>query len=504
MFWKRIHLPRLFYNTLSIAGAAIALVVSVTLVAFLVVIATVGESNPYIGIFVYMVLPIALAIGVLLIPIGMLRRRRRILRHLDELPPQWPQLDLNRPTHRHAFFVVILGTGLLSLVSVVGGYQAYHFTESVEFCGTTCHVVMKPEHVAYGNSPHARVSCAECHVGSGAGWYAKSKLSGAYQVYATLRNIYPRPIPTPVKNLRPAQETCEECHWPEKFFGAQQRQYNHYMYDDSTTHWPINLLIKTGGGDPKTGQTAGIHWHMNIGTKVEYIARDERRQDIPWIRITDRVTGRVTVYQDEDEPLSEEEIAAATMRQMDCMDCHNRPSHKFRSPDYAIDQALLTGQISATLPEIKRIAVESMVGDYATEEEAHRAIATRIPDAYREAYPEVFDSRRVEIDAAVLATQKQFSQNIFPEMKVNWLGYPDNIGHFIFPGCMRCHNGKKKSEDGWVIGRDCTSCHVILRQGSGERMQMAMTEDGLEFVHPDGGDDWRDTDCHECHSGTQP
>jgi hypothetical protein len=243
---------------------------------------------------------------------------------------------------------------------------------------------------------------------------------------------------------------------------------------------------------------------MNIGTKVEYIARDERRQDIPWIRITDRVTGRVTVYQDEDEPLSEEELAAATPRRMDCMDCHNRPSHKFRSPDFAIDQALLTGQIDATLPEIKRIAVESMLGPYATEDEAHRAIATRIPGAYRESYPEVFAARRVEIDDAVLATQKQYSQNIFPEMKVKWEDYPDNIGHFIFAGCMRCHNGKKRSEEGWVITRECTACHVILRQGSGARMQMAVSEDGLEFAHPDGGDDWRDTDCHECHTGTQP
>ena len=212
----------------------------------------------------------------------------------------------------------------------------------------------------------------------------------------------------------------------------------------------------------------------------------------------------MTVYQDEDNPLTGDELAAATPRRMDCMDCHNRPSHRFRSPDYAIDQAILTGKIDATLPEIKRIAVEAMQAEYATEEEAHRVIATKIPDAYRESYPEVFEQRRVDIDDAVLATQQQFSLNIFPEMKVRWEGYPDNIGHFIFPGCMRCHDGKKKSAEGWVIKRDCTSCHVILRQGSGERLQMAMSEDGLEFDHPDGGDDWRETNCHECHTGTQP
>jgi hypothetical protein len=504
MFLKRIHLPRLFYNTLSIAGAAIALVVGVTLASFLVVLATVGADNPYLGIFVYLVLPAVLLLGLILIPVGMLRKRRRIRRQLDELPPRWPQLDLNRPTHRHAFFIVLIVTGLFSIVSVVGGYQAYHFTESVEFCGKTCHTVMKPEHTAYLNSPHARVSCTECHVGAGAGWYAKSKLSGAYQVYAAAFGKFPRPIPTPIRNLRPAQETCEQCHWPSKFYGAQQRQFNHYMYDDSATHWPINLLIKTGGGDPKTGQTAGIHWHMNIGALVEYIARDEKRQDIPWIRFTDRTTGRVTVYQDEGEPLTKEEIAAATIRRMDCMDCHNRPSHRFRPPDHLVDLAILIGQMEQTLPEIKRIAVEAMQGQYATEDEAMRGIASSIHRAYRDDYPDVFRERRAAVDAAVNAAQKHYAQNIFPEMKVSWEGYPDNIGHFIFPGCMRCHDGKKTSDDGWTITRECTSCHVILRQGAGVNLQMAQSEDGLEFVHPDGGDDWRDTNCHECHTGTQP
>ncbi|HEU4928334.1 MAG TPA: cytochrome C, partial [Candidatus Krumholzibacteria bacterium] len=270
------------------------------------------------------------------------------------------------------------------------------------------------------------------------------------------------------------------------------------------THWPINLLIKTGGGDPKTGQTAGIHWHMNIGVQVEYVARDEHRQDIPWIRVTDRVTGRVTVYQDQTSPLSAEELAAATVRKMDCIDCHNRPSHKFNSPDNAIDRAILTGSIDPSLPEIKRVAVEAMQSPYETKDEAFRAIATKIPDFYRQNHPEILAQKRVAIDEAVLATQYQFSQNIFPEMKVRWEGYPDNIGHFIFPGCMRCHDGNKVSDDGWTITRDCTSCHSILRQGHADSTQVAAMEAGLEFVHPDGGEDWRDTNCHECHTGTQP
>jgi hypothetical protein len=220
--------------------------------------------------------------------------------------------------------------------------------------------------------------------------------------------------------------------------------------------------------------------------------------------VTDHNTGRVTIYQDEDDPLTEEEIATLPRREMDCMDCHNRPSHNYHSPDYMIDLALLTGRISKTLPDIKRIAVEAMNEDYETEDDAMHGIAAYMTNAYHEDYPEALESLQVDIDQAIIATQEQFRNSIFPEMKVRWSEYPDNIGHFIFPGCMRCHDGGKVSEEGWTLTRDCTTCHVILRQGAGETLQMASTEEGLEFVHPDGGDDWRDTGCYECHEGTQP
>jgi hypothetical protein len=501
---RRPRLPRLAYNTLSFAGTVIALVAGLTMLFFLVFQAMRHEANPYLGIFVYMVLPPFLFVGLLLIPIGMVRRKR-ILRKTGEEPRGWPFIDLNRRTHRNAFIVFILGTLIYTLLSIVGAYQAYHYTESVTFCGKTCHQVMKPEFTAYQHSPHARVACTACHVGPGANWYAKSKLSGLYQVYAVTANNYPRPIPTPIESLRPAQETCEQCHWPEQFFGAQQRQFNHYMYDEENTHWPINMLIKTGGGDPKTGQTSGIHWHMNISVRVEYIARDEERQDIPWIRITDRLTGRQTVYQDEEEPLTEEEIQAAVPRVMDCMDCHNRPSHKFRSPDYAVDHALLTGQLDSGIPEIKRAAVEAMAADYSTEQEAMHGIANSILGFYLENHPDFYEKNLRRLEQVVLATQNQFSRNIFPRMKVRWENYPDNIGHFINPGCMRCHDGNHKSEDGRIISRDCRSCHAILSQGSGEKHEMAMMEEGLDFVHPvDLGEAWKEFGCYECHTGTQP
>jgi hypothetical protein len=497
--------PRFAYNPISIVGALIAVTATIV-VLLLFVLSPLGVGhNPYIGIIHFLVLPGFLWLGLVLIPIGMYRQWRAWKRGSRVVAPEWPQIDLNQARQRNAFFVFVFGTIVFVLLGLVGAYQGYEFTETVGFCGTTCHRVMKPEHTAYQNSPHARVRCTACHVGPGAGWYVKSKLSGAYQVYAVLADVYPRPIPTPVRNLRPAQETCEQCHWPEKFFGSQQRQFNNYMYDDENTHWPVNLLVKIGGGDPKTGQTAGIHWHMNIGVRVEYIARDEARQDIPWVRVTDRTTGRVTVYQDSESPMSEEEIASASPRLMDCMDCHNRPSHNYRPPDHAINTAILTQKIDRGLPAIKRIAVEAMAAEYETEEGALVGIANAITEFYSKEYPDVYRSRRTDVDAAILAAQEAYSQNIFPEMGVRWSKYPDNIGHLIYPGCMRCHGGRHRSDEGVAITSDCRACHTILSQGTGDRAQVATGPEGLDFVHPEEIDDaWREMGCFECHDGTQP
>jgi len=498
-------LPRLAYNFLSAVGAAIALIDAVTIFVLLVVGLLAETTNPYLGIVLYMVLPVILVFGLVLIPLGMYRQVRRE-RRLGKIEAQaWPRLDLNQPSHRNATLVFLVGTLGFLVISAVGTYQAYHYTESNGFCGQTCHTVMHPEFIAYQNSSHARVKCVECHIGTGAGWYAKSKLSGAYQVYATLAARYPRPIPTPIENLRPAQETCEQCHWPKRFFGAQQRQFNHFMYDENNTHWPINMLIKTGGGDPQTGQTSGIHWHMNIGVRVEYVARDERRQEIPWVRVTDRMTGRVTVYEDTERPLSAEERRRMAPRVMDCMDCHNRPSHVYYSPDHQVDVALLTGRIDRTIPSVKSVAVTAMERDFQSSAAAVRGIANSMTEFYREKFPALYASRRATIDAAIVAVQEAYTRSIFPGMKVKWSEYPDDIGHFIYPGCMRCHDARHRSASGLSLTRNCNACHVILAQGTGRAAQVSSTPEGLEFTHPaDIGGAWRESGCFDCHRGVAP
>ncbi|HEY3347984.1 MAG TPA: NapC/NirT family cytochrome c [Nitrospirota bacterium] len=502
---KEKRWPRLAYNSTSMTGAFLASVIGFTILFLLAVDLVSSNVTPYVGVLLYLVLPFFLLLALLLIPLGMYLKKRALAKGEEPAPGRLPSIDLNNPQQRNAAAVFVFGSLFLILLSAVGVYKAYQFTDSVAFCGLVCHRVMAPEYTAYHNSPHAHVKCVDCHIGPGAGWYARSKLSGLYQVYATVADKYPRPLPTPIKDLRPVQVECHQCHWPEKFYGTQQKELAHYRYDKDNTYWPINMLVKTGGGDPGNATAAGIHWHMSTGFKVEYIPRDKRNQDIPWIRITDRRTGRSDVYQDASTPLSREEMIRSELRVMDCIDCHNRPSHNFHSPDHEIDQAIYSGKIDPSIPEVKMLAVRAMSAKYRSDADARAGIAKMFKDYYRSGYPEIYSRNEAGIEAAVKETAAAYERNVFPEMKAMWSGYPDNIGHFIFPGCMRCHDGNHKDAGGNVIRNDCHSCHVIISQGSGGKPGILDLGTGLGFIHPvDIGDAWKGGACFNCHAGVQP
>ncbi|UCC44825.1 MAG: NapC/NirT family cytochrome c [Candidatus Zixiibacteriota bacterium] len=498
-------LPRLAHNKVTALGGMIALATLMAIILMIVADVLTERSNPYFDIILLIILPTILIFGLLLIPLGMwLTWRRQRRTRVDEITG-WPVVDLNLPSHRNATLVFVLGTVVFILLSSFGVYQAYHYSESVEFCGELCHTVMQPQYAAYKESSHARVSCTACHVGYGADWYAKSKLSGAYQVYATLADVFPRPIPTPIENLRPARETCEQCHWPEKHYSGRVREFVHYRYDEANTPWYLEMLIKTGGDESEGLHASGIHWHINKDVLIEYAARDEGRQDIPWVRYTNGRTGEVVVFQDTEAPLAEESLAGKELRRMDCLDCHNRPSHVFHSPDHLMDRLLLTGRISKALPEIKSIAVNVMVSEYDSAQEAHEAISAKLRSYYASEYPGLSETHSVEVDSAVVAVQHAFARNIFPGMKAQWSVYPSNIGHFSDIGCMRCHAGYHRAEDGRTITHECNACHTILAQGPVGDIEVAESQEGSEFRHPEDIDKaWLEMGCYECHDGTQP
>ncbi len=483
--------PSLRRNLISDIGVIIAIVAVVNSGFLLYVDATQAHSNAYLGILAWIVAPAILTFGLLLFIVGMLReRRRRRLLAPDEVP-QYPRIDLNKPRTRMIMTFSIVGVIVFMAMTVVASYQAYHYTDSDTFCGTMCHQVMHPEYTAYKLSPHARVGCAGCHVGPGATWFVRSKLSGTYQVYAVLADKYPRPIPTPVKSLRPAQETCEQCHWPEKFFGAQLKVFDHYAYDEENTPRQVKMLIKTGGGSPAGGPVAGIHWHMNITNEMTYLATDEHRQQIPWVRMRNRKSGRVTEYLAEGSKLTPAQIATAPKRTMDCVDCHNRPTHIYLSPDRAVDRALLTGAIDRSLPFVKQQTVAVLAKDYKTTSEAMQAIAKELPGYYSASYPAVYSAKKAAIEGAVKAAQQIFTSTRFPEMRVDWRTHPDNVGHFFSMGCFRCHDDQHVSSDGKRITKDCQICHSVLSE----------TQTNAQFEHAIDLGDLRSVNCADCHTG---
>ncbi len=493
--------PGLLRNPLSILGVMVAATATAFGLPMMFVDLFSKRTHPYLGVVVYLVLPFVAMGGAAFILLGVLWERRRRKRRPGATVPPLPPIDLNRPAHQAAVVSALTAIMTIAVLLSVTGYRAYHFTDSVAFCGLVCHKVMKPEHTAYQHSPHARVACVQCHVGPGASWFVRSKITGAYQVYATAFNKYPRPIPTPVKNLRPAQETCEQCHWPSKFFGAQQKTFTHYLTDEVNSPWQIQMLIKVGGGDPQVGATAGIHWHMNIKNEISYIASDERREAIPWVQVVDP-EGRVTEYLSTEEPLSPGEIAKAEIRRMDCVDCHNRPSHIFYPPDRAVEQSFEAGRLDRSVPYLKREAVRLLAQPYASEDEALDAILKGLVDFYQREYPEVYRERAVAIRQATEELQQIYRRNIFTEMRVDWRSYPDHIGHLHSAGCFRCHDGLHKSREGNVITRDCNACHTILAQGPPDEVAAAPLA-AQPFRHPvDVGMDVTELSCSGCHTGT--
>ncbi len=501
-----MKLPPLVHNRISYLGAAIASLAFVVFV-FLLVLSTVTDAAraPYASLVIFIFVPAVLLVGVFLIPVGMLVERRHVRLTGQHSVPRFPVLDFNDARQRNLTALFIVGSTVLLFLSVFGGFQAYEATESVAFCGILCHGPMQPEYTTYQNSPHARVKCVDCHVGPGAQWYVKSKLSGLYQVYAVTFNKYPRPIAGPITSLRPAQQTCEQCHWPEQFFEAQERRLIHFLPDEQNTRWEIDLLIKTGGGQPGLLRTGGIHWHMNIENRVEYIATDPDRQQIPWFRMTDRATGESREYMSTASPLSKEDMAKATMRTMDCMDCHNRPSHIFRAPRDSVNSALAAGKIDATLPFIKKTGVELLAVEYPSTDAALHAIADGMNTFYQQNYPEVMAKQGAAVATAISELQAIYQSNFFPVMKARWDMYPNNIGHLMFSGCFRCHDGQHQTADGKVLSKECTLCHTITAQGKSTAMAFAQDRKGLTFEHPeDIGDMWQDTACHECHKGAVP
>jgi hypothetical protein len=450
---------RLIRSPISVIGMWLTTVSAVTfLVVFLADLFGL-HTNPYIGILFFLVLPTLFLIGLVLIPLGAWVERRRLAAGKAPSEIHWPRIDLNVPAQRRTAVAIFALTMANVVIVSLAAYRGIEYMDSVQFCGQVCHGVMKPEFSAYQDGPHSRVTCVQCHIGPGASWFAKAKVSGMRQVLAVARGSYSRPIASPVQNLRPAREVCEQCHWPEKFHGDLGRRVPEYSDDEKNTESVTTLQMHVGGGSDRTGGATGIHWHTNPATNIEYITTDEKRQVIPYVRLEDR-NGNVREYFA--EGVTPEQLAKGERRRMDCLDCHNRPSHPMApTAERAVDSALATGEMPKNLPFVRREAVKAVKASYPSQEAAADSIASSLREFYRTQYQPLYMSQRQDVERAVAAAARVYKRNVFPEMNVQFGTYLSNIGHMDSPGCFRCHDDSHKTKDGKAIGQECDTCHDI-------------------------------------------
>lgn len=430
---------------------------------------------------------------------------------------RWPKfsLDLASSTHRYRLFFALPVLGVISIALFYGGYKTFHYTESAEFCGTTCHA-MDSVYVRFQASPHANVECAHCHVGAGLEYFARSKMDGLRSLYYSVTDTYERPIQSPVHNLRPARETCEECHSPNSFADNIIKTVVRFDDDEANTPVKSTLILKMGGRRESTGQSEGIHWHVT--NPVYYIAADDQRQVILWIG-AEQEDGSLREYYARDllsmagTVFVDDARARGEVREMDCIDCHNRSAHFIPSPGQAVDDALRDGLISRELPYIRTRAIEVLSPEYASKADAYAAI-DGLAEFYGSSYPGVVDSRLDELQAALERLKAIYSSISFPDMRLNWQTNPNNETHAPFLGCFRCHDGKHVEVDPTgneveVISVECNLCHSVPIVGRGDSSlvdasvvvgSVPESHSGFAFtVEHRSITEAEEQDCYECH-----
>jgi len=443
-------------NAISLIGTALALA-SLVLIASLFMMEQFGfEGGPYLGILTYLILPMIFVTGLVLIPIGAILWRRKMARSPGgQSTSLLPIFDLN-VAHTRRWLLIFLGATMFNIIILASAtYKGVEVMESVEFCCLACHSVMEPEHTAHARSPHSRVACADCHIGPGADWFVKSKLDGAWQLVSVALDLYPRPVPTPLHDLRPARDTCEQCHWPTKFVGEKLKVIKHYKEDETNTELTTALLLKVGGANG--AETSGIHWHVDPDVTIRYRS-DDTRESVYEVELTN-ADGSTKHFTDRKAP---EE--GGMWREMDCVDCHNRPSHIYKPAASEVDRVIREGRVDRSLPFVRREGLRIVDAEYESHEAARVVIAEQLQQFYAENYPDVAASQADAIATAAQALGDIYAVNVFPNMNVWWDAYPNHIGHEQSPGCGRCHARSMRTEDREQITSDCDTCHIVLAE----------------------------------------
>ena len=452
-------------SKLSVVGGILLSVLTPVLLVCILIDIKGTVQNPYFGFLIYLILGPLFLLGLILLIIGLFMSRGK--EDIGLFTFEYIAEQLARPgryirIRRHLLLSLLITLTTLFLVAFVS-YTGYHYSESTAFCGQSCHQVMEPAYATYRNSPHSRISCVECHIGEHAQWLTKAKFSGARQIFAVLFDTYPRPLPQPITSLRPVRETCEECHRPEMFHGDKLYIKDRFLPDELNTHVQTVLLMKIGSGGYQGRQAHGIHWHVAEDHQVFYKHTDQAQEEIVQVWLQDE--GQEIHYfkkPDNNEAMGAPLLAMA--RKMDCMDCHNRPTHIFRSADEALDEKMITGAIPPEVPFIKRQALALITAPYETSDAALQSVSRGLKEWYAANYPDFAGARKPLLDQAIAGVQQAYRENVFPEMHIGWDTYKNFIGHKNGTGCFRCHDGRHVSESGQIISRDCNCCHIVLAE----------------------------------------
>jgi hypothetical protein len=410
-------------------------------------------GNPYAGLVIFVALPALFLLGLLLIPAGMwLQQRRR--RRDPTAEAEWPVLDFRKPKVRRVALVIAALTTVNIVIILLAGYGSLHWMDSPSFCGQVCHTPMHPQFTAWQESPHARVRCVDCHIGEGAGAMVHYKLAGVRQLVHVITNNYPRPIPS-VADMRPALEVCGNCHDPRRAFGERTRVIREYADDESNSETETVLLMHVGGPGRPTAAGRAIHWHADPSVRIEYIATDNARQTIPYVKVTD-ARGRVKEYTV--KGTTRQQLSRGEHRVMDCVDCHNTIGHRIvPTAEKAVDLGLASGRIDRRLPFVRREAVRLVKLGHSRQDTGLIAIERGLREFYK-SRNDPADQQRLARAISVL--QDTYRHNVFPTMKVTWGTYPDNRGHVTSNGCFRCHDDSHLAGDGSTISGECEYCHA--------------------------------------------
>ena len=454
MSGSRSFVPRAFIaHPLAAAGAALTTVSAVLFLLFWIIESAGALENPYLGLLTFVLFPALFVLGLLLIPAGLWLARRR--ERQGKPAVSWPTLDLRDARTRGFVLLFAIATVVNTLLVTVASVEAIHYMDSPSFCGQVCHTPMEPHFVQWQRGPaHTKVACASCHIGTGAEGFVVAKARGTAQLLHVITGHYPRPVPTPVAHRPAAEQTCGKCHEATRWIGERRRLFTDIGEDQANTP-SQTLLTLLVGGTKADGSASGFHWHASPDVRVEYIATDDARSKIPWVRVTN-AKGEVKEYVVD----GFDAATAGQPRRMDCVDCHNKVAHPFAaSAERVVDRAFVDGRLDARLPFLRREAVKLLKAEYPNHAQAQSTIAASLATFYAGEGAASGPVDRAAVTAAARVLADLHGAHVFPAMRVTFGTYISNGGHTDADGCFRCHDDEHKAKDGSVIAQECESCH---------------------------------------------